>query len=117
METATIINMTRNEAQLVARIGQAVEAERINRNAQTFTCHSLASAIDGLPGVMHRPNEREIGVLLDRMGVDLSTRNYRRPTASLIEALPAWKAESERVLSRALEIVFPGLSPHSNITR
>lgn len=116
METATIINITRDEAQLVVWMEEALETSRLNRLARTFTCQGLAAAIDGLPGVMRRPNQRDIGGILDRMGVDLSTRNYRRPTASLIEALPVWKAEAERVLSRALEIVFPGLSPHSNVT-
>ena len=117
METTTKFNMTHREARLVVRMGQALETNRLNPLAPTFTCQTLAAAIDGLPGVMIRPNQREIGGILDRMGVSMTIRNYRRNTEKLVEVLPEWKAEAERVLSREREILFPGLSPHSNITR
>ena len=84
-------------------MGQALETNRLNPLAPTFTCQTLAAAIDGLPGVMIRPNQREIGGILDRMGVSMTIRNYRRNTEKLVEVLPEWKAEAERVLSRERE--------------
>ena len=103
METARKFNMTRKEAQLVVRMGQALETNRLNRQTPTFTCQTLAEAIDGLPGVMIRPNQREIGGILVRMGVTKGTRNYRRNTKELAAVLPEWKAEAKRVLSRERE--------------
>ncbi len=117
MEAATISNMTREEAQLVVWMGQALETNRLNRQTPTFTWQGLAAAIDGLPGVLRRPNQGALGGILDRMGVTMVIWNYRRNTEKLAAVLPEWKAEAERVLSREREIVFPGLSPHSNITR
>ena len=119
METATILNMTRQEAQLVAWMGQGLEANRLNRQTPTFTCQGLAAAIDGLPGVTCRPNQRDLGGILTRMGVTMVIRNYRRNTEQLAAVLPEWKAKVKRVLSREREreIVFPGLTSHSNITR
>ncbi len=106
METTTKFNMTHREARLVVRMGQALETNRLNPLAPTFTCQTLAAAIDGLPGVMIRPNQREIGGILDRMGVSMTIRNYRRNTEKLVEVLPEWKAEAERVLSRGLRLLL-----------
>ena len=69
METAATIHLTYYEAVLVDWIDQALATGRINRDSPTFTGRGMAVAIEGLPDVMSRPNEREIGVLLDRMGV------------------------------------------------
>ena len=105
METKTLFNMTRKEAQLVIWMGQALETNRLNPLAPTFTSQALAEAIDGLPGVMCRPNQREIGGILVRMGVTKGIRNYRRNTKELAAVLPEWKAEAKRVLSREIYIL------------
>ena len=117
METAATINLTYYEAVLVDWIDRALAAGRINRDSPTFTGRGLAVAVEGLSGVMSRPNEREIGVLLDRMGVFLFVKFSRRKTPDLLKALPDWReaAKAKRVCER--ELMFPELSPHSNITR
>ena len=109
--------MTRKEAQLVIWMGQALETDRLDPLAPTFTSQALAEAIDGLPGVMCRPNQREIGGILVRMGVTKGIRNYRRNTKELEAVLPEWKEKAKQELSREREILFPGLTSHSNITR
>ena len=38
METTTKFNMTHREARLVVRMGQALETNRLNPLAPTFTC-------------------------------------------------------------------------------
>ena len=109
--------MTRKEAQLVIWMGQAFETHRLNPLAPTFTSQALAEAIDGLPGVVVRPNQRTLGILLDRMGVIMVVRTYRRNTRELEAVLPEWKEKAKQELSREREILFPGLTSHSNITR
>ena len=117
METAATVHLTYYEAVLVDWIDRALAAGRINRDSPTFTGRGLAVAIEGLPDVMSRPNEREIGVLLDRMGVFLLTRLSRRKTKDLLEVLPGWSEAAKAKLVGGREIMFPELSPHSNITR
>ena len=117
MATTTKFNMTRWEAQLVVRMAEALETRRLNPLAPTFTSQAMAEAIHGLPGVMTRPNQRTVGILLDRMGVFMVIRTYRRNMRELEVALPEWKEEAERALSREREIQFPALAPHSNTTR
>ena len=95
--------MTRKEAQLVIWMGQAFETHRLNPLAPTFTSQALAEAIDGLPGVTCRPNQRDLGGILTRMGVTMVIRNYRRNTEQLAAILPEWKAKVKRVLSRERE--------------
>ena len=98
-------------------MGQAFETHRLNPLAPTFTSQALAEAIDGLPGVVVRPNQRTLGILLDRMGVIMVVRTYRRNTRELEAVLPEWKEKAKQELSREREILFPGLTSHSNITR
>ena len=117
METARKFNMTHKEAQLVIWMGQAFETHRLNPLAPTFTSQALPEAIDGLPGVMCRPNQREIGGILVRMGVTMVVRTYRRNTRELEAVLPEWKEKAKQELSREREILFPGIAPHSNTTR
>ena len=109
--------MTRKEAQLVIWMGQAFETHRLNPLAPTFTSQALAEAIDGLPGVVVHPNQLTLGILLDRMGVIMVVRTYRRNTRELEAVLPEWKEKAKQELSREREILFPGLTSHSNITR
>ena len=118
---------------MVIWMGQAFETHRLNPLAPTFTSqalaetvcpawwcartNALAEAIDGLPGVVVRPNQRTLGILLDRMGVIMVVRTYRRNTRELEAVLPEWKEKAKQELSREREILFPGLTSHSNITR
>ena len=102
---------------MVIWMGQAFETHRLNPLAPTFTSQALAEAIDGLPGVVVRPNQRTLGILLDRMGVIMVVRTYRRNTRELEAVLPEWKEKAKQELSREREILFPGLTSHSNITR
>ena len=117
METARKFNMTRKEAQLVIWMGQALETNRLDPLAPTFTSQALAETIDGLPGVMCPPNQREIGGILVRMGVIMVVRTYRRNTRELKAVLPEWKEKAKQELSREREILIPGLTSHSNTTR
>ena len=117
METATKFNMTRKEAHLVVRMAEAVCPKRLCPLTPTFTSQAMAEAIEGLPGVQLRPNQRTLGILLDRMGIIMVVRTYRRNTKELEAVLPGWKEKAKRELSREREILFPGIAPHSNITR
>ena len=111
------INLTYDEAILVDWIDQAVAADRLNRESPTFTSRSLAVAIEGVAGVMSGPNEREVGVLLGRKGVFLFVKFYRRKTQDLLAVLPDWSEVARAKLAGGRDIVFPELSPHSDITR
>ena len=117
MAMATKFNMTRKEAQLVVRMAEALETHRLSPLASTFTSQAMAEAIEGLPGVQLRPNQRTLGIILDRMGIIMVARTYRRNTRELEAVLPEWKEEAKRELSREREILFPGMNPHSNTTR
>ena len=98
METAATIHLTYYEAVLVDWIDQALAAGRINRDSPTFTGRGLAVAIEGLSGVMSRPNEREVGAILDRMGVFLFVKFSRRKTKDLLEVLPDWREAAKAKL-------------------
>ena len=70
---------------------------RINPDVDTFTANDMARAIRAATGV--RVNYRELGALLDRMGVTAHRRDYRRQMDAFTMALPEWLtvADSQQV--------------------
>ena len=111
------MELTYHEAHFLLLMDRALQSGRLNRESPTFTSRALALAIGGLDGVLNRPNEREIGALLDQMGVFLIVRYSRRKTADLEAALPAWREAAQEELDRVREIEIPALAPHLNSIR
>lgn len=88
MGTEKQIVMTAMERQMVKHMGQALDSGRINRDAETFTASDMAHAMRQETGA--NINYREVGALLDRMGILANRRDYRRSMRILIETLPTW---------------------------
>ena len=88
--------LTSREVYLLELMGRATEERRIHPDSPTFTARSLANAMDDVSRSMRRIGEREVGPLLDRMGVFLNTRTFRRVTAKLVEVMPEWPAAAEK---------------------
>ena len=82
------IVMTSVERGLVKRMGQVMDEGRINPEMDTFTANDMARAIRAATGVP--VNYRDLGALLDRMGVAASRRDYRRLMVTFTLALPEW---------------------------
>jgi hypothetical protein len=61
---------------------------RINQDAETFTANDMARAMR--QGTGADINYREVGALLDRMGIPANRRDYRRSMMILLETLPTW---------------------------
>ena len=97
MTTERQIVMTSVERGLMKRMGQVMDERRINPDADTFTANDMARAIRAATGVP--VNHRELGALLDRMGVTASRRDYRRQMDAFTMALPEWLtvADSQQV--------------------
>ena len=94
---------TVEEAAIILMVADAIEKERLNVNAPTFTTRTLALA-SGAPA-------HELGYLLDWLGVlSESLHNYRRPTAKLLEVIEAQVPAAEAVLdSHAEELRANGM--------
>ena len=88
MDTEKQIVMTSVERALVKRMGQVVDEGRINSELATFTSTDMARAIRAATGVP--VNYRDLGALLDRMGVVANRRDYRREMHMLNQTLPEW---------------------------
>ena len=87
---------TVEEAAIILMVADAIEKERLNVNAPTFTTRTLALA-SGAPA-------HELGYLLDWLGVlSESLHNYRRPTAKLLEVIEAQVSAAEAVLDSHAE--------------
>jgi hypothetical protein len=97
MDTEKQIVMTSVERALVKRMGQVVDEGRINSEVPTFTSTDMARAIRAATGVP--VNYRDLGALLDRMGVVANRRDYRREMHMLNQTLPEWLtvADSQQV--------------------
>ena len=97
MATERQIVMTSVERGLVKRMGQVMDEGRINPDVDTFTANDMARAIRAATGVP--VNSRELGALLDRMGVTASRRDYRRLMDAFTMVLPEWLtvADSQQV--------------------
>ena len=97
MATEQQIVMTSVERTLVKRMGQVIDERRINPDVDTFTANDMARAIRAATGVPI--NYRELGALLDRMGVVANRRDYRREMRAFTAALPEWLkvADSQQV--------------------
>ena len=97
MATEQQIVMTSVERTLVKRMGQVIDERRINPDVDTFTANDMARAIRAATGVP--VNHRELGALLDRMGVVANRRDYRRSMEAFTAALPEWLtvADSQQV--------------------
>ena len=97
MTTERQIVMTSVERGLVKRMGQVMDERRINPDVDTFTANDMARAIRAATGVP--VNYRELGALLDRMGVTASRRDYRREMLAFTMTLPEWLtvADSQKV--------------------
>ena len=97
MTTERQIVMTSVERGLVKRMGQVMDERRINPDMDTFTANDMARAIRAATGTPI--NYRELGALLDRMGVVASRRDYRRQMLAFTMTLPEWLkvADSQKV--------------------
>ena len=90
---------------MVKRIVQVLHEGRINPDAATFTANDMARAIGNPTGVP--VNYRELGALLDRMGVAANRRDYRRPTDALMLVLPDWLEAAETATSSQIRLPTP----------
>ena len=81
------MKVTYHEAHLARLTDRALQGGRHDREAPTFTARGMASAVKGLRGVRHCPNEYDGAGLLDRMGVS-PDRLHKRSTQTLPEVLP-----------------------------
>ena len=96
------ILLTAFERGLVKRMGQVLADGRINPELETFTANDMARAIRAATGVP--VNYRDLGALLDRMGVIASRRDYRRLMLLLTDALPAWEEAADSVQSSQIRL-------------
>ena len=112
-------DLTMREAYLLELMGKAIEQRRIHPDSPTFTARALAAAMDDISRTMNRIGEREVGRLLDRMGIFLNTRTYRRATETLTKALPEWLKAAEEEMRRIRESVreLPTFPPLFNNIR
>lgn len=112
-------NLTYREVYLLELMGKAIEQRLIHPNSPTFTARALAAAMDDISLSMNRIGEREVGPLLNRMGVFMNTRTYQRKTATLLEVMPEWLAAAENEDRKRRERVTetPVFAPRFNIIR
>lgn len=118
-EEAPSPNLTDREVYLLELMGKAIGQRRIHPGGPNFTSRALADAMDNISSSVNKIGEREVGPLLDRMGVFMNPRTYRRKTAKLLELMPEWlaAAENEKRKSRERETETPRLPSRINITR
>ena len=96
------IKMTLEEAIMVQDIDGAIREGWINTTTPTFTARALAIAVENT--VSQGVNvERKLTALLDRMGVFMDRRTYRRETKALLKILPEWCREASLVRERVRE--------------
>ena len=113
------MELTYHEGHLLLLMDRALQSGRLNRESPTFTARGMARAIGGLPGVVNRPNEYDLGALLDQMGV-FAVRLRQRSTQILSEVLPQWMPEAASITNlddRHTHTLLPALAPHSNRIR
>ena len=89
------IKMTLEEAVMVQDIDGAIREGWLNTTAPTFTARALAIAVENTVGQGVNV-ERKLSALLDRMGVFMNRKTYRRETKALLEILPEWCREASR---------------------
>ena len=101
---------TVEEAAIILMVADAIEKERLNVNAPTFSCRILAMASKTHPW--------ELEMQLDRWGV-FADRNYRRDTSALVTAVEAALPVAEAVLdAHAEELRADGMpAPQPRATR
>ena len=108
------VKMTLEEAIMVQDINAAIQEGWINTTTPTFTARALAVAIENT--VSQGVNvERKLTALLDRMGLLMDRRTFRRDTKALLEILPEWCREALRERGREREKNQP--SRHDFILR
>ena len=96
------IKMTLGEAIMVQDMDRAIREGWINTATPTFTARALAIAVENTVGQGVNV-ERKLTALLDRMGVFMDRRTYRRETKALLEILPEWCREASRERERVRE--------------
>ena len=96
------IKMTLGEAIMVQDMDRAIREGWINTTTPTFTARALAMAVENTVGQGVNV-ERKLTALLDRMGVLMDRRTYRRDTKALLEILPEWCREASRERERVRE--------------
>ena len=102
------ILLTAFERALVKRMGQVLSEGRMNPDLETFTANGMVGAIKGATGVS--VNHRDLGALLDRMGVAASRRDYRRTMGLLAEALPDWIEAANSAQSSQIRLPTTNIS-------
>ena len=90
------IKMTLEEAIMVQDMDRAIREGWITTTTPTFTARALAMAVENTVGQGVNV-ERKLTALLDRMGVFMDRRTYRRDTKALLKILPEWCQEASRV--------------------
>ncbi len=111
------VKMTLEEAIMVQDINAAIQEGWINTTTPTFTARALAVAIENT--VSQGVNvERKLTALLDRMGLLMDRRTFRRDTKTLLKILPEWCQEASRVRESVGvgAIGSSGLAPQSYST-
>ena len=93
------IKMTLEEAVMVQDMDGAIREGWINITTPTFTARALAIAVENTVG-RGVDVERKLSALLDRMGVFMDRKTYRRQTRELLEILPEWCREASRERER-----------------
>ncbi len=89
------IKMTLEEAVMVQDMDRAIREGWINTITPTFTARALAIAVENTVGRGVNV-ERKLSALLDRMGVSMDRKTYRRDTKALLKILPEWCREALR---------------------
>ncbi len=90
------IKMTLGEAIMVQDMDRAIREGWLNTTTPTFTARALAIAVENT--VSQGVNvERKLTALLDRMGLLMDRRTFRRDTKTLLKILPEWCQEASRV--------------------
>ena len=90
------IKMTLEEAIMVHDMDRAIRERWINTTTPTFTARAMAVAVENTVGQGVNV-ERKLSALLDRMGVFMDRKTYRRDTKTLLKILPEWCQEALRV--------------------
>ena len=90
------MRMTLEEVIMVHDMDRAIREGWINTATPAFTARALAVAVENTVGQGVNV-ERKLTALLDRMGVFMNRKTYRRETKALLEILPEWCQEALRV--------------------